>query len=61
MEAQYQVVEHYSRSEFVALVNELLKSGWVLQGGLAVGASDNGSIKEYAQAMTKPAAGTRRG
>lgn len=48
---QYTIVTGSKAEDVIKQVNERLKDGWTLQGGLSASATENGSI--YAQAMIK--------
>jgi len=51
---QYKVVSWYhNMTKFEELVNQELRNGWVLQGGLSVSVHGGRGNNLYAQAMTK--------
>jgi len=50
---EYRVIEDYILKDFIDKVNEALKNGWELQGGIAVSSRDSGGIGSYVQAMMR--------
>ena len=54
-QAQYQILSATSANALQLEVCELLRKGWVPQGGLAVAPVPGASSRLYYQAMTKPA------
>ncbi len=46
---EYRIIESKLKNELVQLVNEAMKDGWTLQGGVA----HDSDLGYYIQAMTK--------
>lgn len=49
---EYLIVKHYTHGQLVTLVNDFLKAGWSLQGGVSIAIAPGGD-ERYVQAIVR--------